>query len=95
MTNPNNAKGLSLKKYVDQEFKLKSTQQNKHELINVLADNFEEVEICHYAFFHDNLKKGEGFDHCEINFLDPKYSVFTQSHFDNLADDDVNFKEIV
>ena len=70
-------------------------QENKLELINVLADNFEEGEICHYAFFLDDLKIGEGLDHCEINFLDLKYFVFTQSHFANLADDDVNFKEIM
>ena len=95
LTNLSNTKGLSLKKYVDQDFKLKLTQENKLELINVLADNFEEGEICHYAFFHNNLKIGEGFDHCKINFLDPKYFVFTQSHFANLADDDVNFKEIM
>ena len=95
LTNLSNTKGLSLKKYVDQNFKLKLTQENKLELINVLADNFEEGEICHYAFFHNNLKIGEGFDHCQINFLDPKYFVFTQSHFANLADDDVNFKEIM
>ena len=95
LINLSNTKGLSLKKYVDQDFKLKLTQENKLELINVLADNFEEGEICHYAFFHNNLKIGEGFDHCQINFLDPKYFVFTQSHFANLADDDVNFKEIM
>ena len=95
LTNLSNTKGLSLKKYVDQDFKLKLTQENKLELINVLADNFEEGEICHYAFFLDDLKIGEGFDHFEINFLDPKYFVFTQSHFANLADDDVNFKEIM
>ena len=95
LTNLSNTKGLSLKKYVDQNFKLKLTQENKLELINVLADNFEEGEICHYAFFHNNLKIGEGFDHCQINFLDPKYFVITQSHFANLADDDVNFKEIM
>ena len=95
LTNLSNTKGLSLKKYVDQDFKLKLTQENKLELINVLADNFEEGEICHYAFFHNNLKIGEGFDHCQINFLDPKYFVFTQSHFANLADDNVNFKEIM
>ena len=95
LTNLSNTKGLSLKKYVDQDFKLKLTQENKLELINVLADNFEEGEICHYAFFHNNLKIGEGFDHCQINFLDPKYFVFSQSNFANLADDDVNFKEIM
>lgn len=94
LTNPNNTKGLSLKKYVDADFKLKLTQQNKHELITVLADNFDEGEICHYAFYHDGLKIGEGFDHCEINFLNPKYFVFTQAHFDNLVDDDIKFKEL-
>ena len=94
LTNPNNTKGLSLKKYVDKDFKIKLTQQNKTELINVLAHNFEEGEICHYAFYYDSLKIGEGFDHCEINFLDPKYFVFTQAHYDNLPDDDINFKEL-
>jgi hypothetical protein len=95
LTNQSNAKGLSIKKYVDQDFKIKLTLENKLDLINILAENFEEGEICHYAFFHDKLKIGEGFDHCEINFLDPKYFAFTQSHVDNLADDDVQFKEIV
>ena len=94
LTDPRNTKGLSLKNYVDKDFKLKLTQQNKLDLINVLADNFEEGEICHYAFYVDNLKIGEGFDHCEINFLDPKYFVFTKAHFDNLADDDLSFKEL-
>ncbi|MEO5946221.1 MAG: hypothetical protein ABIP79_05355 [Chitinophagaceae bacterium] len=92
LTNPDNSKGLSLKKYADKDFKLKLTQQNKLELINVLADNFEEGEICHYAFYVDNLKIGEGFDHCEINFLDPKYFLFTHAHYENLFDDDINFK---
>ncbi|MBS0646471.1 MAG: hypothetical protein JSR97_07760 [Verrucomicrobia bacterium] len=95
LTNLNNTKGLSLKEYLDNDFKLMLTQQNKSKLIKVLADNFDEGEICHYAFYHDNIKIGEGFDHCEINFLNPKYFVFTQAHFDNLADDDINFKEIV
>ena len=93
LTNPRNIKGQSLKKYVDQDFKLKLTQENKNELINSLAVNFEEGDICHYTFFHNNLKIGEGFDHCELNFLDPKYFVFTQAHFENLHDDDINFKE--
>ena len=92
LKNPNNIKGLSIRKFFQQDFKIKLTQENKLDLINILAENFEEGEICHYAFFHDNLKIGEGFDHCEINILDPNYFVFTQSHFDNLANEDVNFK---
>jgi hypothetical protein len=94
LTNPDNTKGLSLKKFVDKDFKLKLTQPNKLQLINVLANNFDEGEICHYAFYLDNLKIGEGFDHCEINFLDPKYFVFTQDHYDNLLEDDIDFKEL-
>ena len=94
LTNPNNIKGQSLKQYVDKDFKLKLTQQNKVELIKVLAKNFDDGEICNYMFYHDNLKIGEGFDHCEINFLDPKYFVFTKAHYDNLLDDEINFKEL-
>jgi hypothetical protein len=94
LTNPNNTKGLSLKNYIDKDFKIGLTRQNKLELINVLADNFEDGEICHYVFYHNNLKIGEGFDNCEINFLDPKYFVFTQTHYDNLLEDEIIFKEL-
>jgi hypothetical protein len=94
LNDPSNTKGLSLKKFVDKEFKVKLTKQNKLEIINTLADNFEEEEICHYTFYFDSKKIGEGFDHCVINFLDPKYFVFTKAHFDNLVDDEVNFKEL-
>lgn len=94
LNNPNNTKGLSIKQFVDKDFKLKMTQKNKLKLIKVLADNFEEGEICHYEFCIEGRKIGEGFDHCELNVLDPKYFVFTKAHFDNLSEVDVIFKEL-
>lgn len=94
LSNTNNSKGLSIKRFLDKDFKLKMTQQNKSELIGVIARNFEEGDICHYAFYADSLKIGEGFDHCVINFLNPKYFIFSNSHFANLIDDEVNFIEL-
>jgi hypothetical protein len=92
--NLNNIKGLSLKKFLDKDFKLKLTQQNKSDLINTLAENFDEGEICHYIFYFAERKIGEGFDHCEVNFLDPKHFVFTEAHIENLADVEVHFREL-
>jgi hypothetical protein len=60
-----------------------------------LADNFEENENCHYIFYHDGIKIGEGFDYCEINFLHPKYFILTEAHADNLKDDEIHFQEVV
>lgn len=94
LNNPENLKGISIKSYLDKDFKLKLTMQNKRELIKTLADNFEEGDICHYAFYHDKSKIGEGFDNCEINLLDPKYFVFTKAHYDTLVDDEVNFENL-
>jgi len=94
LTNPNNIKGLSIKQYVDKDFKIQLTLQNKAELIKILAENFEEGEICHYTFYSADLKIGKGFDHCEINFLDPVYFVFTKDHYSNLINDDIKFVKL-
>ena len=94
LTNAENVKGLSISKYVDNNFSLRLTQSEKSDLINTLANNFDTGEICHYSFLKDDIKIGEGFDHCEINFLNPRYFKLTQQHLDILGDVDINFKEV-
>src|SRR5688572_14556621 len=71
LTNPKNTKGRAISKYVDANFNFKLTRENKQTLITDLANDFAENEICHYTFYSNAIKIGEGFDYCEINFINP------------------------
>jgi hypothetical protein len=93
LTNPENKKGLAVKNYLDENFLFVLTKYNKNDLLRDLASNFESGEICHYKFLKGSIKIGEGFDYCEINFLDPDYFQLTQEHLNILGDVDIEFKK--
>ncbi|AKD03297.1 hypothetical protein POKO110462_22410 [Pontibacter korlensis] len=86
LSNPENKKGQAIKKYVDQNFDFSLTQENKENLIEDLGSSFVDGEICHYLFIKDSIKIGEGFDNCEINYLNPKYFHLTAEHLEILGD---------
>ncbi|RDV13362.1 hypothetical protein DXT99_20300 [Pontibacter diazotrophicus] len=90
LANPENKKGLAIKKYVDSDFNFLLTIDNKPKLIEDLAANFENGEICHYLFTKDSVKIGEGFDHCIINFLHPEYFHLTSEHLEILGDVEIH-----
>jgi hypothetical protein len=90
---PTAKKTKPLTKFINKDLKIILTQENKAELIKTLAENLEDGNIYHYTFFRNNLKIGQGFDNCVINFLDPEFFVFPQIHFENLLDVEVHFKK--
>lgn len=92
LTNPENEKGRSVSKHIDDKFHFYHTMEKKESLLKDLALNFHDGEICHYRFFKGEIKIGEGFDHCEINFLNPEYFNLTKQHKEVLAEVDVIFK---
>lgn len=91
LTNPDNKKGHSISKYVNKDFLFKLTQDNKQTLIKDLAENFCDGEICHYIFIKDSKKIGQGFDHCEINSLNPFFFKLTSQHLEILNDVEIYF----
>ena len=91
LTNPNNLKGLSISKFVNDKFYFKLTHSNKQNLLESLSTNFEDGEICHYTFYKDSMKIAEGYDHCELNFLNPEYFKLTDQHKEILEDVEVEF----
>jgi hypothetical protein len=93
LTNPENKKGQAIRKYVDIDFNFSLTQEGKKSLIDDLASEFVDGEICHYTFLKDSVKIGEGFDHCEINFLNPKYFHLTSEHLETLGDVEIHFTD--
>jgi len=95
LTNPENKKGLAIKNYIDRNFDFLLTQDKKQDLINDLAENFEDGEICHYLFIKDSAKIGQGFDYCEINFLNPEYFHLIPEHLEILGDVDIRFTSII
>jgi hypothetical protein len=95
LTNPDNKKGHSIKQYLDAGFNIHLTTQNKPQLIKAIGGNFVDGDYCHYAFYMGIAKIGEGFDHCEMNTLDPKYFKLTQEHLDSLVDAEIYYKDII
>src|SRR5688572_7625165 len=91
LTKPDNLKGKAISAYLDDKFYFSLNKDNKLRLIEDLSNNFNENEICHYAFIKDSVKIGEGFDYCEINFLNPDYFYLTSEHLKILGDVDIQF----
>jgi hypothetical protein len=93
LTSTENKKGLAIKKYLDENFLFVLTKPTKNDLLRDLASNFETGEICHYKFLKGSITIGEGFDYCEINFLNPDYFQLTPEHLNILGDVDIEFKK--
>lgn len=92
LTDLENKKGRSISRHVDNNFHFCLTTQKKESLLKDLSLNFNDGEICHYRFYKDEIIIGEGFDNCEINFLNPEYFHLTEQHKELLQEVEVIFK---
>ena len=82
---------LAIKDLFDDKFNILITPENKKIIIQVLSENMEDFDFCHYCFRKDNRIIAEGFDHCEINNFNPDYFTNSENLRGNLEEVEFGF----
>ncbi len=90
-----NSKFLKIKPYLNPKREIIIHLKQKKEVLNTLAECFDDSDYYHYEIRLEEKIIGKGYDSCLINFLNPNYFIINKGHIEVLDDSEIVLTEQV
>ncbi len=88
-------KAFVLRSFADKDWIFKINKDNKKDFLKAISDNLNDSDYCHYVIRTNDKEIGKGYDHCEINFINPNFFKITEEFKNILGDSEIVLTEEV